>query len=40
LPLLSQHHSTGLPSAKRNDNRYEDRFLSEESPTLRRFTCR
>ena len=32
LLLLSQLHSTALPSAKRYDKRYEDRFLSQEAP--------
>src|SRR5215218_360576 len=32
LPLPSQHHSTALPSLKRYDNRYEDRFLSRTAP--------
>src|SRR5215208_641303 len=27
LSLLSQHHSTALPSPKRYDNRYEDRIV-------------
>src|SRR5215217_953136 len=32
LPLLSQPHSIALPSPKRYDKRYEDRFLSRGVP--------
>src|SRR5215212_158451 len=37
--LLSQHHSTALPSPKRYDERYEARFLSRVEPSSRRLTC-
>jgi hypothetical protein len=36
LPLLSQRHSTALPSPKRYDNRYEDHFLSRREPKPQR----
>jgi hypothetical protein len=38
LHLVSQHYSTALPSPKRYDKRYEDRFLSRREPERRRFT--
>jgi hypothetical protein len=31
-PLLSQHHSTALPSPKRYDKRYEERFQENICP--------
>jgi hypothetical protein len=34
LSVPSQPHSTGLPSPKRYDNRYDDRFLSREERTF------
>jgi hypothetical protein len=37
LSLLSQPHSTALPSPKRYDKRYEDRFLSRGEPKPQRF---
>jgi hypothetical protein len=39
LPLLSQPHSTALPSPKQYDKRYELRSLSGETLNSRRFTC-
>ena len=38
LSLLSQHHTTALPSLKRYDKRYDVRLLSEVEPIHRRFT--
>jgi hypothetical protein len=32
LPLLSQHHTTALPSPKRYDNRYEGKVLNNIDP--------
>jgi hypothetical protein len=32
LPLVSQHHSTTLPSPKRYDKRYEEKFLRDIRP--------
>src|SRR5215207_4869973 len=34
LPLLSQPHSTALPSPKRYDKRYEDHYLSGRNAEL------
>jgi hypothetical protein len=35
LPLLSQHHSTALPSPKRYDKRYEVHILAQRESIYR-----
>src|SRR5215207_3845180 len=37
LPLLSQHHTTALPSLRRYDMRYEDCTSNSRSTDIRRF---
>src|SRR3712207_9135076 len=38
LPLLSQHHSTALPSPKRYEIRYEVRYLAQRESIYRDIT--